>query len=249
LLPFLALWALLPPWGSASPAPIVVSAAISLTDALEEAGRAWTAAGGGEVRFNFAGSNALARQIVAGAPVDVFISADVAQMQVVQAAGAIMPETKVDLWGNRLAVVTGPGAPAIRTAGDLTQPSVKRIAIGDPQAVPAGVYAKQFLERAGVWEALAGRIVPVAHVRAALSAVETGSVDAAIVYQSDVRDGDTAQIAFLVTGPMAPRIVYPGAVVSRSKNPALAARFLAFLGTPEAKAIFKRFRFEPLGGR
>ena len=244
----LLLWALLPP-GPAPPAPLVVSAAISLTDALEEAGRAWTAAGGGMVRFNFAGSNVLARQIVAGAPVDVFISADEAQMQVALAAGAIVPETKVDLFGNRLAVVTAAGAPAIRTVQDLTQPGVKRIAIGDPQAVPAGVYAKQFLQRAGVWDALAGRIVPVAHVRAALSAVETGSADAAIVYQSDVRDGGAARIAFLVTGPLAPRIVYPGAVVRRSKDRAAAARFLAFLGGSEAGAIVRRYRFEPMPGR
>jgi molybdate transport system substrate-binding protein len=229
-----------------SAAVVTVSAAISLTDALEEAGRAYRASGAGDVRFNFAGSNVLARQILSGAPVDVFVSADEAQMQLIEAAGAVAPGTRVDLLGNHLAVVLSSSAPSVTSAEGLAQAAIRRIALGDPEAVPAGVYAKQYLKAAGVWDRLAARVVPVANVRAALTATETGSVDAAIVYASDLSAVTRARLAFVVTGPAAPRIVYPAAILARSKNRVEAERFLAFLKGPDAGAVFKRYRFEPL---
>jgi molybdate transport system substrate-binding protein len=226
---------------------LTVSAAISLTDALEEAGRAYRAAGGGEVRFNFGGSNVLARQILKGAPVDLFVSADEAQMKLIEAAGAIAPDTRVDLLGNKLAVVLSSSAPPVKDAEGLAQPGIRRMALGDPDAVPAGVYAKQYLQSAGVWDRLLARIVPVANVRAALTAVETGNVEAAIVYESDLAAARHARLAFVVPGPAAP-IVYPAAILARSKNRPEAERFLAFLRGKEGSAIFKRFRFEPIAG-
>ena len=231
-----------------APSPVTVSAAISLTDALEDAGRAYRAAGGGEVRLNFGGSNVLARQILNGAPVDLFVSADEAQMKLIEAAGAIASGTRVDLLGNKLAVVLSSSAPAVKDAEGLAQPAIRRMALGDPDAVPAGVYAKQYLQSAGVWDRLSARIVPVANVRAALTAVETGNVDAAIVYESDLTAASRARLAFVVSGPAAPRIVYPAAVLARSKNRPEAERFLAFLRGKEGSAIFKRFRFEPISG-
>jgi molybdate transport system substrate-binding protein len=221
------------------PAPLTVSAAISLTDALEEAGRAYRAAGGGEVRFNFGGSNVLARQILNGAPVDLFVSADEAQMKLIEAAGAIAPDSRVDLLGNKLAVVLSSSAPAVKDAEGLAQPGIRRMALGDPDAVPAGVYAKQYLQSAGVWDRLLSRIVPVANVRAALTAVETGNVEVAIVYESDLAAASRARLAF---------VVYPAAILGRSKNRREAERFLAFLRGNEGSAIFKRFRFEPIAG-
>ena len=229
-----------------SPAVLSVSAAISLSDALEEAGRAYRTAGAGDVRFNFAGSNVLARQILSGAPVDVFVSADDAQMRLVEAAGAVAPGTRIDLLGNSLAVVLATSAPDVPNVEALTQPGIRRIALGDPEAVPAGVYAKQYLQAAGVWDRLSTRIIPVANVRAALTAAETGNVQAAIVYASDLPASTRTRLAFIVSGPAAPRIVYPAAILARSKNRAEAERFLAFLKGPEASAVFKRYRFEPL---
>jgi len=135
-------------------ATVLVSAAISLTDALVEIEKIYSAAGGGPVRFNFAGSNVLARQIANGAPADIFISADLVQMQHAEQAGAIAPGSSRYFLSNALAVVTSPGRAPLRTARDLAQPAVRRIAVGDPAAVPAGAYAKADLERAGVWEAL-----------------------------------------------------------------------------------------------
>jgi len=116
--------------------PLTVSAAISLTDALEEAGRAYRAAGGAEVRFNLAGSNVLARQIVNGAPVDLFISADEAQMQLAADAGEIALDSRVDLLRNRLAVAISAGAPAIETIQELIQPSFRRIAVTGTSPTP-----------------------------------------------------------------------------------------------------------------
>ena len=155
---------------------MTVSAAISLTDALEEVGKAFQNASGAEVRFNFAGSNVLARQIIDGAPADVFVSADEAQMRLAESAGAIASETKVDLLGNRLAVVVAREITSIAEVKDLLRPEVKRIAIADPEAVPAGVYARQYLRTAGLWDQLSPKVVPVANVRAALTSAENGSV-------------------------------------------------------------------------
>ena len=225
------------------PAPLTVSAAVSLTDSLEAIAQAYSASGGGPVRFNFAGSNVLARQIVSGAPVDLFISADQAQMSLAIAAGAVDAASRVELLGNRLAIITRPGGPEIGDARALLQPAVRRIAIGDPVAVPAGVYSRQYLQAAGLWDALQPKIVPVSNVRAALAAVENGSADAGLVYETDAVSAGTSHTALVVSGPSAPRIVYPAAIVTSSRNRAAAERFLAFLRGSEAAAIFRKYGF------
>ena len=222
--------------------PLVVSAAISLTDAMAEIERAYAAAGGGPLRFNFAGSNVLARQLVNGAPADVFISADETQMAYAQERGAIDAASRFDLVTNRLAVVTPRGEGSrVRDAASLAQQP--RIAVADPAAVPAGVYARQFLEGAGVWALVQPKLLPLANVRAALLAVESGGAAAAIVYETDAAASSRVDLAFVVTGPLAPRIVYPAAVVARSRNRAAAAGFLQFLRGPQAAAIFRKHRF------
>lgn len=227
------------------PTTITVSAAASLTDALEAIAEAYSASGGAAVRFNFAGSNVLARQIVSGAPVDLFVSADPAQMNVAAASGAIDESTRIDLLANRLAVVIRPGT-RVPDARALARKDVGRIAVGDPAAVPSGVYARQFLESAGLWDALEPKLVPVGNVRAALAAVENGSADAAVVFESDAAISQQVALAFVVSGPHAPTIAYPAAVVRRSANRAAAVRFLAFLRSPAASAIFERYKFTPL---
>jgi molybdate transport system substrate-binding protein len=227
------------------PQPVTVCAAISLSDALEAIAREYAAAGGGPVRFNFAGSNTLAQQLVHGAPADLFISADVEQMNAAIRGNAIDASTRINLLANRLAIVTRRGTAPIRDGGDLVQPAIRRIAIGDPVAVPAGVYARRYLESLGVWEAVQGRVVPVANVRAALATVMNGSVDAAIVYESDALGTDVQ--AVIVDGRGAPNITYPAAIVKRSQNREAAQRFLAFLRGPEASRVFARYKFAPLG--
>lgn len=225
--------------------PLTVSAAISLTEALEEAAAAYRVAGGTPVVFNFGGSNALARQIVNGAPVDVFISADEAQMEVVEKADLVGAGTRVPVVGNRLVLVVDSRS-RVRAVTDLGVAEIRRIAIGDPLAVPAGVYARQYLERINEWTRLQPKIVPVANVRAALTAVQNGSADAAFVYGTDARIAPALRVVATITGPQAPRIVYPGAVVRTSRHPRAAAKFLEFLRTPPALAIFEKHGFTPL---
>jgi molybdate transport system substrate-binding protein len=225
--------------------PLTVSAAVSLTDALEAIAREYARVGGGPVRFNFAGSNTLAQQLAHGAPADLFISADVEQMTIASRAGAIDDSTQVPLLANRLAIATRRGGPAIADGRGLMNPSIRRVALGDPAAVPAGVYARLYLEHVGVWPSVQDRIVPVANVRAALAALMNGSVDAAIVYQSDLVGLDVQ--AAIIEGQGAPNIVYPAAIVKRSRNRAEAERFLAFLRGAAAASVFARYRFTPLG--
>jgi molybdate transport system substrate-binding protein len=234
---------LLPP----PPAPLTVSAATSLTDVMEALAPMHVRSGGAPVRFNFGPSNALARQIARGAPVDLFVSADESQMEVAAAAGAIDPGSRVNLLSNRLAIVTGRVTPVRLSSLDaLAGAGVRRIAIGDPAAVPAGVYARQYLQARGLWDTLRPRLVPVSNVRAAIAAVENGSVEAAIVYESDtVRS--RVDVAFVVSGVDAPRILYPAAVVKSSRRRDEAVAFLKFLCGAEAATIFTSFKFVPLG--
>jgi molybdate transport system substrate-binding protein len=227
-----------------APASVTVSAAISLTDALTSAAEAYSASGSGGARFNFGASNVLAQQIINGAPVDVFVSADEAQMDAVERDGLLVAGTRVDLLGNQLAVVVPSDRPRTFTSmRELLDPAFRRVAIGDPAGVPAGVYAKQYLENTGLWSTLEPRIVPSGSVRAALAAVETGAVDAAIVYRTDARIASRATVVWVVPAAQGPRIVYPAAIVSGSHEQAAAKRFLDFLQGAAASRVFERFGF------
>lgn len=223
--------------------PITVSAAVSLTDALTAVAEAY-ARTGATVRFNFAASNVLARQVVNGAPVDVFISADEAQMDVVASAGLLVAGSRVDLLRNQLAVAVSNDRPrTLKGIGDLRDPSFRRIAIGDPAAVPVGVYAKQYLEKEGLWSAIQPRLVPTGSARAALAAVESGAADAAIVYRTDIRVALKATVAWIVPADRGPRIVYPAAIVKSTASAAESKRFLDFLRGDQAARVFERSGF------
>ena len=224
--------------------PVVVSAAVSLMEVLTDIASAYASDGGGPVSFNFAGSNTLARQIVSGAPVDVFVSADAAQMAIVERAGLVAPGTRAAVARNALVLVVRPDSP-IAGPADLVRPGVRRVALGDPAAVPAGVYARQYLEATGLWPAIGRKVVPTAHVRAALVAVQQGAVDASFVYATDVRAAAGIRVAATVEGGAAPAIVYPAAVLSQARRPADARRFVEFLSGAAARRIFDRHGFLP----
>jgi molybdate transport system substrate-binding protein len=199
-------------------AALNVSAAASLRDALTEVAAAYEAQTGKHVALNFAGSNVLAQQIRAGAPVDLFIAADEPTMDAVSS----LVDLRRDLLSNRLLIL-----------GDLH--SAKRVAIGDPAAVPAGVYAREYLQRAGLWHEVAPKIVPCENVRAALAAYDGGNADAAIVYVTDA----PGRRGVVVDAD----IRYPAAVVRNAPQAGEARRFLAFLESAQAKAIFTRYGF------
>jgi molybdate transport system permease protein len=230
--------------------PILVSAAVSLTEALSVVARDFESRTGLRVSLNLGGSNSLARQVIAGAPVDVFISADEAQMAAVQAAGRLAAGTRVDLLGNRLVLVAAPDrVPPIRQPADLLSPTVTRVAIGDPRAVPAGVYARQYFERLGLWTSLQAKVVPGTSVRAALAAVDAGEADAAVVYATDARIARHAAVVYRVPADDAPRIVYPAGVMTGAPHPNEARAFLAALQDPRASDTFARHGFVPLTGQ
>jgi molybdate transport system substrate-binding protein len=221
---------------------VTVSAAASLTDVLQQLAAAYEQRTGERVILNFGASNTLARQIAAGARVDVFVSADETQMDAV--AAHIDPSTRVALVSNQLAIAVPDDRPRrFSSAGELADPSIRRIAVGDPAAVPAGVYAKAYLEKLGVWAAIAPKVVPSGSVRLALAAVEHGAADAAIVYKTDIATARRAREAFVVPAGEGPRIVYPGALVRGGHNADGGRRFLQFLASREAAAIFERAGF------
>jgi molybdate transport system substrate-binding protein len=231
---------------------ITVSAAVSLTDALTAIASDYGREGRGSVRFNFGASNTLARQIVNGAPVDAFISADAAQMDVVAEAGLVKDGSRIDLLSNQLAIVVPSDRPrTFRSARDLADPAFKRIALGDPAAVPAGVYARQYFEKEGLWDRIAPRVVPAGSVRAALASVESGAADAAVVYRTDARVARRATVAWVVPADRGPRILYPAAIVRTSANAAAAQRFLDYLRGEVAARTFAGYGFTPVasGGR
>ena len=227
-----------------APEPVVVFAASSLTNVLDAAARAYEQSTGVSLLVNVGASNSQARQILDGAPADVFCSADEVQMDVVERAGKIVPGTRVVLAFNRLVVVV-PKERARRFSAitELFDPSVQRIAVGDPAAVPVGVYTRQYLEGAGLWARIQPRLVPTLNVRAALAAVEAGNADAAFVYATDAPLASRVAVAFEVPVDQMPAIVYPAAVATGGRNAEGGRRLLAFLEREPGRAIFVRFGF------
>jgi len=219
------------PWvGSAERA--TVFAAASLKSALEEVAAAYE----GEVTLVFAGSSALARQIAAGAPADLFISANVAWMDDLEARGRIVPDSRVDLLGNTLVAV------APRGAAPADPFDVPRLAMALVDAVPAGIYGKAALRHLGHWERLAPRVVQSDNVRAALAFVALGEVPLGIVYGSDAVAEPGVVVVHRFAAESHPPIVYPAARIAGGGG----AGFLAYLQTPQARAIFEAQGFEVL---
>jgi molybdate transport system substrate-binding protein len=231
----------------AAPVELRVSAAVSLTEALQPIGASFERQSGVRIQPNLAGSNTLAAQILEGAAADVFISADAAQMDRVDQANALLPATRLNLLSNSLVIIVPTGATTLTGPRDLLRTEVRHVALGDPAAVPAGVYARQYLERAGLWTLLQPKIVPLPHVRAVMTAVASGAADAGIVYKTDaVAVARGTQIAWTVPPGEAPAIVYPAAVLKTTTHPDEARAFVRFLQSPDASRIFTAAGFVPL---
>ena len=221
---------------------LLVSAASSLTDALKEIGAKFEKDSNTKVVFNFGASSMLARQIEEGAPADVFFSADEAQMNRLQ--NKIAPATRCDLLTNVLVVIARKdSAQNLTGLSDLAKPEVARIVIADPQGVPAGVYAKEVLTKAKLWDRIEPKVAPAENVRATLAVVEAGNADAGFVYKTDAKISAKVRIALEIPAEFAPKIVYPAAIVTGSQHQDQAQRFLAFLKTEEAGQIFRRLGF------
>jgi molybdate transport system substrate-binding protein len=233
--------------GAATAAPaatITVNAAASLADVLHELGTRFEAESNDRVQFNFAASSLLARQIEEAAPVDVFISADEQWVDWLERKGLLARGTRVSLLSNLLVIIAEKDSRlAISSPRDLASDPVRSLALAETETVPAGIYAKEYLQNLGLWERVKGKVVPTENVRGALAAVESGNADAAIVYRTDARMSKRVRVAYEVPPAQGPKISYGAAVVAASANSAAAQGFLAFLQTPEAARIFERYGF------
>lgn len=228
--------------------PVRVFAAASLTNALDEIAVAWRKAGHPPPSLAYAGSAALARQIEAGVPADVFASADRAWMDHVEARGRLAPGTRVDLLGNTLVLIAPKGrrVPVRMARGfGLAGAFRGRLCTGEPGVVPAGTYAREALRSLGWWDALQARIVGTDDVRTALAFVERGECALGIVYATDARISRRVEVlGAFPAGTHAP-IVYPFAALRGARPEARA--FLRFVqASPEAAAIFRRHGFTVL---
>ena len=226
--------------------PLTVFGAASLTNALEEVSRAYTAQGGAAVRLSFAASSALAKQVESGAPADVFVSADQEWMDYLARGNLIQPATRRDIVGNSLVLVAPADsplqlkiAPGFALAAALGERG--RIATGDPASVPVGRYARAALTRLGVWQSVENRIIPADNVRTALNFVARGEAPLGIVYATDARAENRVRVVDAFPAGTHDPITYPAAV-TRSGG-AEAARFVAFLASEPARAIFDKAGF------
>jgi molybdate transport system substrate-binding protein len=234
-----------------SPAPadeITVSAAISLKDSLDEISHLYTSEHpSAEMHFNLGGSGTLQRQIEQGAPVDIFISASPKEMDSLQSQGLLVPDTRRDLVKNSVVLIVPVDSACVSSFQDLAKPAVKNIAVGEPQTVPAGKYAQEVLMHLGIYDQLKPKLVLAKDVRQVLTYVETGNADAGIVYATDAKISKKVAIAATAPEDTHSPVVYPGALIKSSKNPAGAKTFLEFLSGEKARAVFQKVGFIPAG--
>ena len=227
--------------------PLTVFAAASLTNAMQDIGALWAAAGHAKPVFSFASSSTLAQQIEHGAPANIFASADEKWMDDVGRHDLIATGTRAVLLGNDLVLVEPKAAlhPVTIDKGlaiDTVLGTSGRLAVGDPKAVPAGIYARQALQKLGLWERARDRLAPAASVRAALLLVERGEAPAGVVYGTDVQVSKTVAVAGVFPADSHDPISYPFAVV-RAGDTKEAREFLHYLHTPPAQDVFHHYGF------
>jgi len=223
---------------------VLVFAAASLTEALRDIASDYQKQCGEKIVLNLAASSTLTRQIEEGASADIFFSADEAKMDVLENAGLIVAGTRRSRLSNSLVIVVScDSGPTINHPTDLATDKVGRIALADPQMVPAGLYAKQYLEKHNLWTAVRSKVVPTENVRGALAAVESGNVEAGIVYKTDAAISRKVKIAYEVPPQDGPRIRYSVAALKDGKNQQSASRFLEYLGSDAALHVFERYGF------
>jgi molybdate transport system substrate-binding protein len=235
--------------GAAQAKPVLVFAAASVKNALDAIDRQRAQQTGQRATISYAASSALARQIEAGAPADLFISADLDWMDYLQARNLIKPESRGNLLGNTLVLVAptaspvtlaiGPGFPLAEALGD------GRLAMAETSSVPAGRYGKAALEKLGVWTSVANRIAAAESVRATLLLVARGEAPLGIVYKTDAAAEPAVKIVATFPIDTHPPIIYPAALTAASANPDAPA-LLAYLHGPEARPVFEKEGFTVL---
>lgn len=226
-----------------NPKSITICAAASLKDALNEIQPMFEQEKGIKLTYNYASSGALQKQIEEGAPADIFISAGKKQMDALEDKKLIDKESRENLLSNKLVlIVPREYLDTIKTAADLIDKDV-RISIGQPESVPAGQYAKDCLIYLNLWDKLNNKIVYAKDVKQVAAYVEAGEIAAGIVYNSDTAVLRNSIVAQVFEENSHKPIVYPGAIISASKNKSSAKVFLDYLNTDTAKQVFEKYKF------
>lgn len=235
--------------GRADDKPVTIFAAASLKNALDDAAQRWTSGGHPKPVISYAASGSLAKQIEAGAPADLFISADLDWMDYVQSKHLIDAATRITLLGNKLVLVAPKDATAtiaLKSDADLRGfIGAGRLAIGQPQSVPAGKYAEAALRHLGLWDQVKDKLAPADSVRSALFLVARGEVSAGVVYQTDAASEPGVKIIATFPADSHPPILYPAARIAASLN-GDAGPLLAFLQSETARAAFEKQGFDVL---
>ncbi|RED58645.1 molybdate ABC transporter substrate-binding protein [Cohnella lupini] len=230
---------------SSSRTEILVSAAASLTDSLYEIESRYEKDHPDiDIVYNFGSSGALQQQIEQGAPADLFLSAGTKQMRALVDNQLVDAANQIGLLRNELVVIVPTDSKnTIDSIGRLAEPEFIKLAIGEPDTVPAGSYAKESLERAEVWDRLLPKFVYAKDVRQVLTYVETGNADAGFVYKTDAMTSKKSRIAFIMDSDSHSPIEYPLGIVKATKHPKEAESFYAFLQSDDAHEIFAEYGF------
>jgi molybdate transport system substrate-binding protein len=228
-----------------TPVTLNVSAAASLTDALKEVNSLYMQEKPNvTITPNFASSGTLQKQIENGAPADVFISAAAAQMDALQKEGLILDVTRKDLLNNKVVlIVPSDSTLGLTSFADLANDKVEKVAIGDPESVPAGKYGQQAFDELGITSQIESKLILGSDVRQVLSYVESGNVDAGIVYSTDAKTSTKVNVVASAPDDINAKIVYPVAVIKASTNQDAAQDYENFLFSSQAKAIFEKNGF------
>ncbi|MEA5526461.1 molybdate ABC transporter substrate-binding protein [Nodularia spumigena] len=223
---------------------LLISAAASMKDALEEIQPIYQQSKPNvNIRYNFGASGALQQQIEQGAPADIFISAARSQVDALEQKGLLVPGTRTNLANNRLVLIVPNNTNSINSFFNLADAKIKRIALGEPRSVPAGQYADQVLKKLGIFEKIKSKLVLANNVRQVLAAVESGNADAGLVYATDAKISNKVKVVVAADEKYHSAIIYPMAVIKRSKNIPAAKEFLEFLSSNQAKTVLKKYGF------
>ena len=223
---------------------LLVSAAASLKDVLEEIKPLYQQNKPNvKISYNFGSSGALQQQIEQGAPADIFISAAKKQVDALEQKGLLVAGTRNIIAKNRLVLVVPKNSVGITSFYSLQDAKVKKIALGEPRSVPAGQYAQQVLEKLKIWNQVKSKLVFANNVRQVLASVETGNAEAGLVYITDAKISNKVKIIVAADEKYHSAIIYPLAVVKRSKNLAAAKEFSQFLSSEQTKTVFKKYGF------
>ncbi|MDF2500189.1 MAG: modA [Anaerosporomusa subterranea] len=232
------------PESPSAPVTLNISAAVSLKDVLAEIKSNYQAKTQIELVYNFGASGTLQKQIEQGVPADLFISAAPKQMDDLIAKSLVIKETRRNLATNRLVLIVPQNSDSgISGFQDLIKGNSYKFAMGEPEIVPAGQYARQVLSELKIWEEVRGKAVFTKDVRTVLAYVETGNVEAGIVYKTDAVTTNKVRVVETAPQKLHQPIVYPVAIVTSTKQKQAAEKFMEYLLMPESKAVFEKYGF------